>query len=143
MSVLTTLGNLPAPVNAVLRHVYTGLGVATMVLVTVGLKQGDATALGNAVHQIGDGVSSIAAGIAAIVAVVSPLYASWTATRASRIAAVGAMPNTVVVTTAPSVTPQTATASMAAKIAAIPEVQSVISTPEVAAATISNKVVSQ
>lgn len=146
MSVLTTLGNLPAPVNAVLRHVYTGIGVATMVLVAVGLKQGDATGLGNAVHQIGDGIASIAAGISAIVAIVSPLYAAWTATRAARISAVGALPNTVVVTTSPSLTPQgdrSVTANLAAKIATLPEVQNVISTPEVAAVTVSPKVVSQ
>lgn len=137
MSVITALGNLPAPVNAVLRHVYTGVGVATMVLVAVGLQQGDATALGNAVHQIGDGIASIAAGISAVVAVVSPLYAAWTATKAARIAAVGALPNTVVVTSSSQ-----NVAKLAANIATMPEVRNVISTPEVAANTASEKVVS-
>lgn len=145
MSVLTTLGNLPAPVNAVLRHVYTGIGVATMVLVAVGLKQGDATGLGNAIHQIGDGIASIAAGISAIVAIVSPLYAAWTATRAKRIAAVGNTPNTLAITLTPTgnaVDDARQTAAAAAKMATLPEVKSVISTPEVAAATVSPKVVS-
>jgi len=72
-------------VNSALRHVYTAVGVGTAVLVTVGLSQGTATALGLAVHQIGDGVASIIAGVGGLVAAGSGAYAAWTASPFSKL----------------------------------------------------------
>jgi len=64
-------------IHAGLTHVYGAVGTAGAVLVFVGLSQGDATALGHGVHQIGDGVASIAAGIATLIPVATALYAMW------------------------------------------------------------------
>jgi hypothetical protein len=72
-------------VNSALRHVYTAVGTASAVLIFVGLSQSDATALGVAVHKIGDGVASIVAGISMLIPVVSALYAAWTASPFSRL----------------------------------------------------------
>jgi len=71
--------------NAALRHVYSVLGTALTVLVLVGLKQGDATAIGNAVHQIGDGVGMIVAGVAALIPLVSGAYAYLSASPLARL----------------------------------------------------------
>jgi hypothetical protein len=77
---------------------------------------------------------------------VAPLGWSFWARRESALkASAGAIPNTVVVTLPPTALPATdtrQTTQLAAKLATLPEVQSVISTPEVAAATVSEKVVS-
>jgi hypothetical protein len=88
--------------------------------------------------------------IAGAVTMVAPIAWSYWARRESAMkSTVGAMPNTVVVTNAPTAgsisSPAADTAkttAMAAKIATLPEVQSVISTPGIAAATTSDKVVS-
>ena len=72
-------------VNSALRHVYTGVGVATATLVVVGLSQGDATTIGAAVHKIGDGAASIIMGISMLVPVVSGFYASWSASPMSKM----------------------------------------------------------
>lgn len=79
--------NMPTSdqVNSALRHVYTAAGTATAVLVMVGLSQGDATTIGNAVHQIGDGVASIIAGIGALIPIASALYAAWSASPFSKL----------------------------------------------------------
>lgn len=82
----------------------------------------------------------------AIIALAGVGWSIWARREAAMKAAVSAIPNTVVVTTAPALTPQADTAlttSVASKIAAMPEVKNVISTPAVAAATVSDKVVSQ
>jgi hypothetical protein len=63
--------------SSVLRHIYTAVGTATAVLVVVGLSQSDATALGLAVHKIGDGVASIVAGVGMLIPVASAIYAAW------------------------------------------------------------------
>jgi len=96
---------LPASdqVNAFLRHVYTALGSISATVVILGLlTQGDATKITNALHQIGDGFSSIIAGLSALIPVLSGLYASWTASRTSRLKAMAADPEVkqVVVATA-------------------------------------------
>jgi len=72
-------------VNSALRHVYTAAGTATAVLVMVGLKQGDATALGNAIHQIGDGVASIIAGVGALIPILAGFFAAWSASPFSKL----------------------------------------------------------
>lgn len=60
-----------------LHHVYTAVGAGAAVLCYVGLSQGNATALGQGVHQIGDGITSIAAGITTLIPVATALYAMW------------------------------------------------------------------
>jgi hypothetical protein len=80
----------------------------------------------------------------AILALAGVGWTLWARREAGLKASASAIPNTLVVTTAASLTPQgdtAATTSLAAKIASMPEVQNVISTPEVAAATVSDKVV--
>jgi len=46
-------------INNGLHHVYTAAGTASAVLLFVGLSQGNRTALGIGVHQIGTGVASM------------------------------------------------------------------------------------
>lgn len=73
------------------------------------------------------------------------VWSFWVRREAGLKSTVGALPNTVVVTTAPLAMPALdtkQTTALAAKIATLSEVKSVISTPEVAAATVSDKVVS-
>lgn len=72
-------------VNSFMRHVYTGVGVATGTLIIVGLSQGDASTIGVAVHKIGDGVSSIIAGVTLLIPIASGLYAAWSASPFSRM----------------------------------------------------------
>lgn len=71
--------------NSFLRHVYTATATAASVLVIVGLNQSNATALGNAVHQIGDGAASIIAGVGALIPIITGIYAAWTASPFSRL----------------------------------------------------------
>ena len=87
--------------HSFLRHVYTATGTATAVLTVVGMSQGDATTIGNAVHQIGDGIASIVAGIGALVPVVSGVYAMVSASRASRLKALNADPQIEKIKTVP------------------------------------------
>lgn len=82
----------PGQVSAFMRHVYSDTATAIVVLSAVGLYQGDATALGNAIHKIGDGVISIVTGVSVIVQIVSPMYASWTASRSYKLQALNADP---------------------------------------------------
>ena len=72
-------------INSFLRHVYSATATAISVLVMVGLSQGDATAIGEAVHQIGDGIAKIVAGISILVPIASGLYAAWSASPFSRL----------------------------------------------------------
>ena len=60
-------------INAGLHHVYTAVAAGAAVLVYVGLSQGDATALGKGVQQIGDGLASVVAGITTLIPVASAL----------------------------------------------------------------------
>ncbi len=67
-------------VNAALRNIYSAAAAGLAVAVTLGLSQGDATAIGNAVHAIGDGAAMIIAGIGVLVPFVSAAYA-WVSSR--------------------------------------------------------------
>jgi len=82
----------PGQLSAFMRHVYSALGGATAMALAMGLSQGDATTIGTAVHQIGDGIVSIATGVAALVPVVSAVYAAISASRKSRLVAMDADP---------------------------------------------------
>jgi hypothetical protein len=99
-------------INSFLRHVYTATATAVSVLAMVGLSQGDATALGDAVHKIGDGIASIVAGVGILIPIASGLYAAWSASPFSRllwakknpeIAKVEAVPGTAMATLANSI----------------------------------------
>lgn len=99
--------------------------------------------------DIQTGLAQTAKGVAVFGGILGPivlaLWARYTAQPAQQKASVAALPNTAVVTTKPtgSASADAAqTASVAAKIATLNEVKNVISTPEVAAATVSDKVVS-
>lgn len=76
--------------------------------------------------------------VGAILQVVPVGWSFWARREAALKASVSSIPDTMVVTVHPSQDH----AGVATSIARIPEVQTVISTPEVAAATISDKVVS-
>lgn len=95
-------------INAVLRHVYTATGTAISILAILGLSQGDATALGAAVHQIGDGIASIAAGVSALVPIASAVYAAYSATIKSKLKSLDANPEIIRVTTVPGTDAATA-----------------------------------
>lgn len=98
-----------AQVNSALRHVYTAVGTATAVLIYVGLSQGNATALGNGVHQIGDGIASIVAGVTTLIPVASALWAAWSASPFARMLAMNQDPGVKQVITVPG-TPAAAAA---------------------------------
>ena len=83
-------------IKAVLNHIYTAVGVGTSVLIVVGISQGDATAIGVAIHQIGDGIASVVAGVTTILTVGSAAYAGYMATRRMQVASVASIPGTVV-----------------------------------------------
>lgn len=85
-----------AATNAALRHVYTGTAVMVGTLTVVGISQGDATAIGTAVHQIGDGVASIVTGVCTLIPIISGIAAAVKGTRTSKVADVAAMPGTTV-----------------------------------------------
>lgn len=72
-------------VNAFMRHVYTALGTAGAIFLILGLSQSDLATINQAVQDIGDGLAKVAAGLTALVPILSALYASWTASRASKI----------------------------------------------------------
>jgi len=75
-------------VNEFLRHVYTAGGAVSATLLLVGLSQGDITALGQYVHQIGDSVAAISAAVAAMIPIITSIYEAWTASRGPRIASI-------------------------------------------------------
>lgn len=85
----------PASIQAFLRNIYAAVGSGLAVAVIIGLSQGDATALGNAIHQIGDGIASIASGISALIPILTGLYAAWTATRNSKLTSLAKDPQVV------------------------------------------------
>lgn len=64
-------------INAVVHQVVTAVAAASAVLVYVGLSQGDATALGKGIEQIGGGIASIIAGITTLIPIASALYSLW------------------------------------------------------------------
>jgi hypothetical protein len=91
----------PASVQSALRHVYTATGTGVAVLSIIGLSQGDASAIGVAVKQIGDGVVSIIAGAGTLIGIGSAVFAGWSATRKSRMAAFNADPEIRKIETVP------------------------------------------
>ena len=90
-----------AQVQSILRHVYTALGTALSVAVVVGLSQGEATAIGAAVQQIGDGVSKIIAGISTLVPIAMSIWAALSASRKSRLSSLNADPEIEKIVTVP------------------------------------------
>lgn len=95
--------NMPTEdqVHSVLRHVYTATGTAVSILVVIGLTQQDASSIGIAVKQIGDGIASIIAGISALIPIVSGAYAALSASRAARLRALNADPQIAKIDTVP------------------------------------------
>ena len=98
--------------------------------------------------DVQSGVAQAAKGISVIGGIIGPLALAWWASHraspASAKAAVTAMPNTMVVNLPPSASPaedHDAKVVAASQIAAIPGVANVISTPAVAAETLSTKIV--
>lgn len=74
------------------RHVLTAVATVTTTLAALHLISADqAGKITDAFSQISTGATALATGIGALVAVGSALYASWTASKKSQIAAVGAM----------------------------------------------------
>ena len=88
-----------ASVNAGLRHVYSITATAIATATIIGLSQGDATALGTAIHQIGDGIASIVAGITTLIPIASALFAAWSGNRVQQAARIAQMPGLKVVPT--------------------------------------------
>lgn len=102
----------PGQINAFMRHVYTAFGSATAMLLFVGISQGDVTTIGNAIHQIGDGITSIVAGIAALVPVVAGIRALISAGRPARLKAMDADPQIEKVITKPDTSASDAAAAI-------------------------------
>ena len=89
-------------VNAALRHVYSIAATAIATATLIGLSQGNATALGTAIHQIGDGVASIVAGITTIIPIASALFAAWSGNKVQQAARIALSPDLKVVPTTPA-----------------------------------------
>lgn len=107
--------NLPTEdqVQAVLRHVYTAMGTVVAVLMALGLKQGDATAVGELVQKIGDGIAA-AFMLAGLLAPVYSSVRAWIASsRPNRLKAMDKDPEIEHVKTVPGT-------QAAAEAAAIP-----------------------
>jgi len=68
-------------VKSFVAHIIAGLAGATSMLLIVGLSQGDASRLGDAFKQIGDGVVSIVAGLSILVPILTGLYGAYKQTR--------------------------------------------------------------
>ena len=80
-------------INSGLRHVYTSVASIVGTLAVVGVvTQGDATTISNAVHKIGECVSSIIAGVSALIPIVSAAYAMWSTSQRSRMVAIAKSP---------------------------------------------------
>ena len=88
----------PAQFNSILRHVYTALGTASVMVVAFHfLPQGTVDTITAALHQIGDGAALVISGVSALVPVVSAVYASIAASTTSRTTAVSQEPDVKVV----------------------------------------------
>lgn len=98
--------------NAALRHVYTAVGTGTAVLLIVGVSQGNVTAIGNAVHQIGSGIALIVAGVSALIPFVSGAYAALSSSPLAGLLKMQKNPEIEKV----KVVPGTPTAALAAQI---------------------------
>lgn len=121
------------------------LGAGAMLGALTAAQQAD---LIQAWGDIQGGAAMMAKGLAVVSGILGPILLGWWASHhaspASQKAAVALQPNTMVVTLPTSATPaadHAAKVVAADKIAAVTGVQTVISTPSVAAATVSAKVV--
>jgi hypothetical protein len=104
--------------KAIGRHALTYTAGAVTMAAAVGLlSQGDAGSLTNGLNQIADGLAGVAKGVAAIAGVLVPIYTAYKASH--------------------SASPQ----EQIKTVAAMPEVKGIVTTPAVAAASPSDKVV--
>ena len=87
--------------QSALRHVYTATAAVTAALTIVGLSQGDATGIGQAVQKIGDGFASIVAGLSTLVPIVMAGWAAWSGTRKVRMSDLNADPEIRKIDTVP------------------------------------------
>jgi hypothetical protein len=85
------------------RHGLTIAATIVGTLATLHLISGDqAGKVSDALSQIGTGLASVATGVGTLVGIGSALYAAWTASKSSQIASVAAMPDVQkIVTTSP------------------------------------------
>jgi hypothetical protein len=117
----------PGQLSTAMRYVYTATGSVLGTLGIVGLSQGDASTIGTAVHQIGDGIVSIATGVAALVPIVSGIYGVIGSSRKAIMHAVNIDPQMAVIAAKPG--------TDAAVIAnSIPGNKVIVATPAVTAA---------
>lgn len=86
----------PGQIKVIATSIGTAGGVAVVVLSAIGLSEVDANAIGTAIKQIGEGFGLIAIGIGSLVTVVSTTIATIQQSRAKQVAAVAAVPGTVV-----------------------------------------------
>ena len=113
---MNILDKIPAPLITAARYAVTfSTGVIAATAGAHVISQSDAQSLTAAVNNIAAGVTSIAGGVATLVGFATALYAGMSSTRAARITAVASDPN----------------------------VRQIVTTPEIATAAPSNKVVSQ
>ncbi len=126
-----------APSLAAARNVLTAFAAFLSVLGIAGLTQAKLQSLVDAVVSLGTAMAAVIAAVSALAAIVMPIIAGFKSTDAARRAAVSLQPHTIVV--------QSATADGIIKaanaVAALPDVQQVVSSPRVAATTPSQKVV--
>ena len=109
-------------VEAFGRHVPSYIaGAVTMAVGFAVIKPDQGHQIGDALTAIYNGITSIAGGVSTLVAVGSGLYAGWTATHASQIKAVAAMPNVAKIVPIVNADPASAVA-IAAKDTAQPKV---------------------
>jgi hypothetical protein len=85
----------PAQIKTIVASIGTAGGAGVVVLVYLGLSQDDASAIGAAIKQIGEGLGAIAMGVGTLVTVGSTIYATIQQSRKNQVAAV-ATPGTVV-----------------------------------------------
>ncbi len=105
----------PAPYYAAGRHILSASAGAVGMLAAMHLITGDeAGRITDAFHQIGSGIASITAGVTTLVGIASALYASWSATHKSQIAAVAAMPEVKQIVTTPTVAAESPSAKVTA-----------------------------
>ena len=109
--------------------VATALGLMTAV---------DSATLTSSIDRIINGVEEISVGLGPVIALVMGLWARYNASRGAKIASLTATSGTMVVDVGAA-----SPAAVAEQLAAVPGVAKVISTPAVAQAAPSDKVVSQ
>ena len=77
-----------AQANAFIRHVYSMLGGAVLMLGILGVDADTQQKIVTAGHQIGDGLGQVLAGLGLLVPIVMGFWARWTAKPAQQVAAV-------------------------------------------------------